>query len=303
MARGTRRTDSRALCPSASDAPALAGAAAPAPSRSSLQIPDASLEPLALDRSSTAGPPTITRRRFATFLASCRADPRRRRSLRAARGRLSGADRGVPARARRRPARRRRGARLLRGQFPPAPHRQGRARERVPHRLLRADRRRLAHADRRLQGAALPPAARPAHGGASAKAESFPNKGKRRAAASASKNVPYYDRAEIEDGALDGAHLEICWLKDPIDAFFIQIQGSARVRLEDGAMLRLNYDAHNGHPTAGRPHPDRARHRAARRDVDGPHPPMDGSQSGRRQGAAPHEQVLCVLPRHRPRRA
>jgi membrane-bound lytic murein transglycosylase A len=62
--------------------------------------------------------------------------------------------------------------------------------------------------------------------------------------------VPYYDRAEIENGALDGQHLEICWLKDPFDAFSIQIQGSARVRLEDGTMLRVNYDAHNGHPYA-----------------------------------------------------
>jgi membrane-bound lytic murein transglycosylase A len=58
--------------------------------------------------------------------------------------------------------------------------------------------------------------------------------------------VPYYDRAEIENGALDGQKLEICWLKDPFDAFSIQIQGSARVRLEDGTTLRVNYDAHNG---------------------------------------------------------
>lgn len=62
------------------------------------------------------------------------------------------------------------------------------------------------------------------------------------------KRVPYFDRAEIEDGALDGRGLEICWLKDPIDAFFMHIQGSARVRLEDGSLLRLNYAAHNGHP-------------------------------------------------------
>jgi membrane-bound lytic murein transglycosylase A len=60
--------------------------------------------------------------------------------------------------------------------------------------------------------------------------------------------VPYFDRGEIEDGALDGKDLEICWLKDPVDAFFMQIQGSARVQLEDGAVLRLNYAAHNGHP-------------------------------------------------------
>ncbi len=59
--------------------------------------------------------------------------------------------------------------------------------------------------------------------------------------------VPYYDRAEIDAGALAGKDLEICWLKDPIDAFFIHIQGSARVRLEDGGTLRLNYDGYNGH--------------------------------------------------------
>src|SRR5204862_5140536 len=59
---------------------------------------------------------------------------------------------------------------------------------------------------------------------------------------------PYYDRAAIEDGALDGQQLEICWIKDPFDAMSIQIQGSVRVKLEDGTTLRLNYDAHNGHP-------------------------------------------------------
>lgn len=60
--------------------------------------------------------------------------------------------------------------------------------------------------------------------------------------------VPYWDRAAIEDGALAGRGLEICWLKDPIDLFFMQIQGSARVRLPDGRSLRLNYDGHNGQP-------------------------------------------------------
>jgi membrane-bound lytic murein transglycosylase A len=61
------------------------------------------------------------------------------------------------------------------------------------------------------------------------------------------KAVPYYDRGQIENGALAGRHLEICYLKDPVDAFFMQIQGSARVPLADGSMLRLNYSAHNGH--------------------------------------------------------
>jgi membrane-bound lytic murein transglycosylase A len=62
------------------------------------------------------------------------------------------------------------------------------------------------------------------------------------------KIVPYYDRGQIEDGALDGWHLEICYLHNQVDVLFAQIQGSARIRLEDGAILRVNYDSHNGWP-------------------------------------------------------
>jgi len=61
------------------------------------------------------------------------------------------------------------------------------------------------------------------------------------------KSAPYYDRVAIEEGAIAGRDLEIAYV-DAIDAFFAQIQGSVRVRLEDGSMLRLNYDAQNGHP-------------------------------------------------------
>ena len=61
------------------------------------------------------------------------------------------------------------------------------------------------------------------------------------------KSAPYYDRVAIEDGALAGRDLEIAYV-NVIEAFFAQIQGSVRVRLEDGTMLRLNYDAQNGHP-------------------------------------------------------
>lgn len=60
--------------------------------------------------------------------------------------------------------------------------------------------------------------------------------------------APYYDRTQIEEGALAGRELEIVWLKDPIDAFFAEIQGSVRVRLEDGKVIRLNYADKNGHP-------------------------------------------------------
>jgi len=58
----------------------------------------------------------------------------------------------------------------------------------------------------------------------------------------------YYSRAEIEDGALAGRGLELLWVDDPIDAFFLQIQGSGRARLGDGQIMRLGYDGQNGQP-------------------------------------------------------
>lgn len=80
------------------------------------------------------------------------------------------------------------------------------------------------------------------------KGQGFPNTGKSTRKLADGTIVPYYERGDIENGVFDGQHLEICWLKDPIDLFFIQIQGSGRVRLEDGTILRINYDSHNGHP-------------------------------------------------------
>jgi len=75
----------------------------------------------------------------------------------------------------------------------------------------------------------------------------FPNSGRAFRKTASGALVPYYDRGEIEDGALDGQHLEICWLRSRTDAIFIEIQGSARIKLEDGTVLRVNYDAHNGY--------------------------------------------------------
>jgi membrane-bound lytic murein transglycosylase A len=77
---------------------------------------------------------------------------------------------------------------------------------------------------------------------------SLPNKGQVFRKIGRRKLVPYYDRGEIEDGAIAGRGLEICWLKNPTDLLFAQIQGSARIRLEDGSTIRINYDAHNGYP-------------------------------------------------------
>jgi membrane-bound lytic murein transglycosylase A len=76
----------------------------------------------------------------------------------------------------------------------------------------------------------------------------FPNTGKAFRRAASGELIPYYDRGAIEDGALDGQHLEICWVRSQTDALFIGIEGSAQIRLEDGTMMHINYDAHNGHP-------------------------------------------------------
>ena len=60
--------------------------------------------------------------------------------------------------------------------------------------------------------------------------------------------VPYYTREEIDAGALAGRGLELLYLDDPVELFFMQVQGSGRVRLADGSTLRLGYAAKNGHP-------------------------------------------------------
>jgi membrane-bound lytic murein transglycosylase A len=56
------------------------------------------------------------------------------------------------------------------------------------------------------------------------------------------------DRLRIEDGLLAGKGLEIVWLKNPVDAFFAQIQGSARIKLAGGEMMRIGYAGRNGLP-------------------------------------------------------
>jgi membrane-bound lytic murein transglycosylase A len=63
-----------------------------------------------------------------------------------------------------------------------------------------------------------------------------------------SKVFSDFDRAKIEEGVLAGKSLEICYVKNPVDAFFAQIQGSTRVKLDSGKELRLNYIASNGLP-------------------------------------------------------
>jgi len=58
--------------------------------------------------------------------------------------------------------------------------------------------------------------------------------------------VAYHDRAAIEEGALAGRGLELAWAADPIELFFLQIQGSGRLRLPDGSVMRIGYANQNG---------------------------------------------------------
>ena len=59
---------------------------------------------------------------------------------------------------------------------------------------------------------------------------------------------PFSTRADIESGALAGQDLEFLWLTDPVDAFFMHVQGSGRIRLPDKSTIRITYDGKNGHP-------------------------------------------------------
>ncbi len=59
--------------------------------------------------------------------------------------------------------------------------------------------------------------------------------------------VPWLTRQEIEEGnVLDDRGLELFWLPDPVDLFFLQVQGSGRIRLQDGSLRRVGYGGKNG---------------------------------------------------------
>ncbi len=62
------------------------------------------------------------------------------------------------------------------------------------------------------------------------------------------EGAAYLTRAEIEGGALRGRGLELAWLEDPVEVYFLQVQGSGRVRMTDGRVIRVGYAGKNGHP-------------------------------------------------------
>ena len=59
--------------------------------------------------------------------------------------------------------------------------------------------------------------------------------------------IPYYNRTQISQGALSGRQLELMWVDSSIDAFFLHVQGSGRVIMDDGQYVRLGYAGKNGH--------------------------------------------------------
>lgn len=60
--------------------------------------------------------------------------------------------------------------------------------------------------------------------------------------------VPYFERAQIESGAAPLHGKELAWVEDPVELFFLQIQGSGRIEFEDGGVMRVGFADHNGHP-------------------------------------------------------
>lgn len=68
---------------------------------------------------------------------------------------------------------------------------------------------------------------------------------------SGTKFVQYDDRAAIEGGSLAGRGLEIAYARDVVDFFFLQIQGSGRLKLPDGGIMRIGYETQNGRSYTG----------------------------------------------------
>ena len=63
--------------------------------------------------------------------------------------------------------------------------------------------------------------------------------------------VPYYDRGEIEDGVLMGQGLEIAWVADAVELFFLQVQGSGRLKAPDGSVIHIGFAGQNGYAYTG----------------------------------------------------
>jgi len=105
--------------------------------------------------------------------------------------------------------------------------------------------------------------------------------------------VPYFDRAQIEAGAAPLRGREIAWVDDPVELFFLQIQGSGRLDLDGGGVLRVGFADHNGHPyrSIGRLLIDRGELPAERAS-------MQGIKAWARQNPDKLREVLDYNPRY-----
>ena len=65
------------------------------------------------------------------------------------------------------------------------------------------------------------------------------------------KFIPYDERSRIVAGSLAGRGLELAWAADPVESFFLQVQGSGRLLLPDGGVMRIGYDGQNGRDYTG----------------------------------------------------
>ena len=119
-----------------------------------------------------------------------------------------------------------------------------------------------------------------------------------RARVEGKKVVPYWPRADIERGAAPLSGKALVYVEDPVEAFFLEIQGSGRITLPDGAVIRLNYADQNGHPyrSIGRVLIDRG-DLPLRACVDAGDPRLGEGESGQAARAARRESELRVLPR------
>jgi membrane-bound lytic murein transglycosylase A len=75
-----------------------------------------------------------------------------------------------------------------------------------------------------------------------------PIKGLTHARATSSGPAPYATRRAIDEGSLNGHNLELFYLADVVDRFFLQVQGSGVLAFDDGSTVRVGYDGKNGHP-------------------------------------------------------
>ena len=184
-----------------------------------------------------------------------------------------------------------RAAAFFRDHFELGPRRRRRG---LRHRLLRARDRRLARPRRRAMRCRST-ASRPTSSRCTERRRHRRARPDRLRRASA---CPIITRAEIEDGALAGRGLEIAWAADPIDLFFLQIQGSGRLRCPTASVMRIGYAGQNGreYVAIGRLMRERGLLAAGRREHAGDRR-LAARPSRRGPGDHAREQELHLLPR------